>query len=130
LIVLSHGASLIVSISNVTAIIAMIVVDVAAARVALGKSAGSGGIDLPGGIAIPVVAVLAAAVQLPSLGWVACLVSAVLMVAGMAIFVNRHRAEVEAEREAIARRVRELDTPLTRALRRLKRDPIASHNQR
>jgi amino acid transporter len=120
LVILSNGASVIVAISNVTAIVAMVVVDVAAARLALRKWPG-GGPRLPGGLAIPVVAVVAAVVQLPSLGWVACIASAVLIGLGMVAFGMRHRGMVAEEREAIAEKVRRLETPLARALRRIER---------
>ncbi len=112
------GTPLIISISNVTAIVAMVLVDIAAMRLAMRKWPGAGP-KLPGGVLLPVFAILAALVQLPSLGWEACAISAVLILFGMLIFANRHRGQIEEEREAIRERIRTHSTPLGRALRRL-----------
>lgn len=120
LMVLSQGGSLIVSISNVTAIVAMIVVDAAAMRLALRKWPGSGP-KLPGGILIPVVAIVAALVQLPSLGLVPTLAGLGMILLGMLLYLTRHRGAVAADREAIADLIRRLETPLLRALRRIEK---------
>jgi basic amino acid/polyamine antiporter, APA family len=118
LVVISKDAApIIVGISNVTAIVAMVVVDAAAMRLAMQGWPG-GGPKLPGGVLIPILGILAAVVQLPSLGWVACSAGAIFLLVGMAIYAGRHLGEVQAERDAIAARVHALETPLLRALKR------------
>ena len=113
------GLDSIVSLSNVSAIFAMLVVDVGAFKVARAGWT-SPGFRLPWGGTIPVLGFLAAAAQLPALGWKSLAVTSALMGAGYLVFSQRHRTAlgggvVERVRQLIAA----LETPLARALRRI-----------
>jgi APA family basic amino acid/polyamine antiporter len=117
LIAFSRGGTLIVSLSNVTAIAAMLVVNAGAFRLARRKWPGEG-VKLPGGVTIPLVGFLAAAAQLPSLGLEAVLIGSFMMIAGGVIYASRHRTWFAGDLEELLKRIRALETPLTRALRR------------
>lgn len=108
----------IVSLSNVTAIVAMIVVCVAAARIAHRGWPGDGA-RLPGGVTIPLLGGFAAAIQLPSLGWSNVALGAVLLALGMVVHVRRaDERRGEGVVEDLERRIAQLETPVARALRR------------
>lgn len=117
LIVVARGGQLIIALSNVTAIFAMLVVNVGAFKLALKKWPGKG-VKLPGGVLIPVTGFLAAAAQLPSLGLKAVLVSALMTVAGYVMYALRHKTWLAGDLARLERMVHELETPLARALRR------------
>ena len=109
----------IVVIANVTALVAMIVVNAAAFRLARQGWPGRG-MRLPGGVAIPVIATLACLVQFPSLDLSRTAIGLALLAAGLLVYANRHRLRwgegvVERAREAILA----LETPLARSLRAL-----------
>jgi APA family basic amino acid/polyamine antiporter len=116
----------IVALSNVAAILAMMVVDLAALRLARQKWAGPG-VRLPGGWLLPALAMLTAAAQLPSLGLRAFLVGTGLVLAGLFIYVARHRPELGADTGPLLRAIEHLETPVARALRprRRTRQPAA-----
>jgi hypothetical protein len=120
LIIFSREGDLIIALSNVTAIIAMLVVNVGAFRLAWQGWPGEG-VKLPGGVTIPLVGFAAAAAQLPSLGLEAVLIGTCMTLAGYLIFALRHKAWLAGEVSEQKRRIRELETPLARALRRVKR---------
>ncbi len=120
LIVSSGGADLVVSLSNVTAIIAMLVVNIGAFRLARQDWPGEG-VKLPGGVTIPVLGFTAAAAQLPSLGLKAVLVGTGMTLAGYVMFALRHKTWLAGEVAELEKRVRKLETPLTRALRSITR---------
>lgn len=106
-----------VALSNVAAIMAMLIVNVAAYKLAR-KGWPAPGMRLRGGIALPVVAFLTAAAQLPSLGWADVLLGTAMVFAGLFIYALRHRPELTADPDPILRAIEELETPLARAMRR------------
>ena len=118
LILFSRGGDLIVALSNVTAIFAMLVVNVGAFRLARQGWPGEG-VKLPGGVTIPVVGFTAAAAQLPSLGLKAVLIGTGMTLAGYIIYAMRHETRLAGEISELERRIRDLETPLARALRRV-----------
>lgn len=115
-LVLTGGVDSIVALSNVTAVIAMLLVDVAALRLALHHWPQPGS-RLPGGPLLPVVAAVTAAAQLPSLGWVAVVTGTILVLAGLFVYVARHRPELGADIGPLLRAIELLETPVARALR-------------
>jgi hypothetical protein len=114
----------IVSLSNVVAIAAMLIVDGAAFRLALQHWPGKG-MRLAGGVTIPTIAALTAAVQLPSLGWRNVGVGFGLIFAGLFVFALRHRPELAEDTAPVLRAIEFLETPLARALRRREHVPEA-----
>lgn len=120
LIVASRGGDLIVDLSNVTAIFAMLVVNVGAFRLAYQGWPGEG-VRLPGGVTLPVLGFVAAAFQLPSLGLEAVLIGAAMTLAGYVMFAFRHKTWFGGDLAEVRRKVSDLETPLARALRRLER---------
>lgn len=116
ILVVAGGTDSIVALSNVTAIFAMLVVDVAAFRLALGKWP-TPGIRLPGGVLIPSLGFATAALQLPSLGWGNVAVGAALVLAGLFVYSLRHRPELSRDTGPVLRAIERLETPLARALR-------------
>jgi amino acid transporter len=118
LIALSRGGTLIVSLSNVTAIFAMLVVNVGAFQLARKGWPGKG-MRLPGGVTIPVLGFAAAAAQLPSLGLEAVLTGTFMMVIGGVMYGLRQWKWLAGDLVEMKRRIRVLETPLARALRSL-----------
>ncbi len=106
----------IVALSNVTAILAMLIVNVAAFRLAR-RGWPVPGIRLPGGAVLPVLAFVSAVVQLPSLGWGSVGVGVGLVFAGLFIYALRHRPELGADTGPVLRAIEYLETPLAKALR-------------
>ncbi|MGN6243238.1 MAG: APC family permease [Motilibacteraceae bacterium] len=115
-LVLTGGVDSIVALSNVTAILAMLLVDVAAMRLALQNWPGKGS-RLPAGPLLPGLAALTAVAQLPSLGWPATLTGFFLVLAGLFVYVGRHRPELGADVGPMLRAIELLETPVARALR-------------
>ena len=76
---------------------------------------------LPGGILIPVLGFAAAAVQLPSLGLQAVLIGIFMMIVGGALYASRQWQWLAGDLSELKRRIRTLETPLTRALRTMAR---------
>lgn len=116
LIVLADTNS-IVALSNVTAIAAMLIVNLAALRLAH-HGWPRPGMRLPGGVALPILAMLTAAAQLPSLGWTHVAVGLGLVLAGLFVYAARHRPELGADTGPVLRAIERMETPLARALRR------------
>lgn len=94
-LVLVGSTGSIVRLANVAALVAMLVVNAAAFRLARGGWPGPG-IRLPGGVALPVFAMITCLAQFPELGWQATLEGLALISAGLLLFRNR--------RERLARR--------------------------
>ncbi len=117
LIVLTRGATLVVNLSNVTAIIAMLVVNAGAFRLGMQRWPGMGA-KLPGRGLIPALGFIVAAVQLPSLGLKAVLLGLGMTAAGYLMFALRHQTRLGGDIAELERRVHQLETPLARALRR------------
>jgi APA family basic amino acid/polyamine antiporter len=106
-----------VALSNVAAIIAMLIVNVAAYKLARRRWPAPG-MRLRGGVALPVVAFLTAAAQLPSLGWANVALGTAMVFAGLFIYALRHRPELATDPDPMLRAIEELETPVARALRR------------
>jgi amino acid transporter len=116
LIVFAKGADLVVSLSNVTAIFAMLIVNLGAFRLSLRGWPGEG-VRLPGRWVIPALGFIAAGMQLPSLGLEAFLLGTAMTAAGYVMFALRHETRLGGDIRELERRVRHLETPLGRALR-------------
>lgn len=115
LLVLLNDTTFVVSIANVAAIIAMIVVSVAAVVLGVRKWPGQGA-KLPLGPVIPVLAVLAAASQLPSLNPAALITGFLLLALGGALYLARHYQRGGAGRRDHANaQITDLNTPLMKA---------------
>jgi len=115
-LVLFSSLDLVVAMSNVVALIAMIVVN--AACVVLARRGWPGaGLRLPGGPLIPVVAGVACAVQFASfdladIGW-----GVLAMAFGLLLYAFRHRGVVaDGVLDEIGEALEHLETPLARAL--------------
>ncbi|WP_181032512.1 MULTISPECIES: APC family permease [unclassified Arthrobacter] len=118
LLVLLNDTTFVVSIANVAAIVAMIVVSVAAAVLGFRKWPGEGA-RLPLGPVIPILAVLAAASQLPSLDPAALITGFLLTALGGALYLARHYQRGGAGDRAHANeQIDNLNTPLMKAARR------------
>jgi basic amino acid/polyamine antiporter, APA family len=120
LIAISGGGQTIVSLSNVTAIFAMLVVNVGAFQLARKGWPGEG-VRLPGGVLIPVLGFAAAAVQLPSLGLQAVLTGTFMMIIGGAMYAARQWKWLAGDLAGLKQRIHALETPLMRALRRMEK---------
>lgn len=114
-LVLTRDLDLVVVLSNVTAIVAMTIVDLAAVRLAWKHWPGLG-MRLSLGVTIPVLALLTAVAQLPSLGWGNVGIGVGMVVGGLFIYALRHRPELGADTGPLLRAIELLETPLARAL--------------
>lgn len=108
---------LIVVFSNVAGIIAMVIVDVAAVKLGMKKWA-SPGMKLPLGPVIPMLAVVAALAQIPSLGWWKVLAGTAMVAVGFIVWALRKHSD-PSEVQDIIRHIEAFDTPLLRALSRI-----------
>lgn len=124
-LLLTGDINAIVALSNVAAIIAMLIVDVAAFRLAR-QGWPAPGSRLPGGVALPVAAFVTAAAQLPSLGWAPVAIGTAMVFAGLFIYVLRHRPELAADPDPLLRAIEALETPVARALRRVERKAVTT----
>lgn len=116
-LVLVANVDNIVTYANVSALVAMIIVNVAAFRLARRKWPGEG-LRLPGGVLIPTVAILACLAQFRSLAWPQALIGLGLVAGGLLVYRSRHRQELGEDAAARAREaVEEQETPLLRAAR-------------
>jgi len=116
-LVLFSGLNTVVAMSNVVALIAMIVVN--ASCVVLARRGWPGtGFRLPGGPVIPIVAAVACAIQFASfdlrdVGW-----GLLAMLFGLLLYAVRHRGVVtEGLIDEITEALERLETPLARAMR-------------
>jgi amino acid transporter len=109
----------VIVLGNITALVAMLIVNVAAAVLARRGSPGVG-FRIPGGPVLPVIAVLACLTQFVSYDPTDLLAAATSMGLGLALYYQRGRGRhmfpddaLDSIREAIYQR----ETPLARALR-------------
>lgn len=117
-LVLLNDTTFVVSVANVAAILAMIVVSVAAAVLGFRKWPGEGA-RLPLGPTVPIIAVLAAAGQLPSLNPAALLTGVLLTgLGGVLYLARRQEGGGRGTRAHAGRQIDSLGTPLMRAARR------------
>lgn len=110
----SGAMKLIVVFSNVAGIIAMVIVDVAAVKLAMKKWPGTG-MKLPLGPVIPALAVVAALAQIPSLGWWQVLVGTAMVAVGFIVWALRKKSKPDDVKEIIEH-IEAFETPLMRAL--------------
>jgi amino acid transporter len=116
-LVLVANVDNIVTYANVAALVAMIIVNVAAFQLARRRWPGDG-LKLPGGVLIPLIAIVACLGQFRSLEWPQALIGLGLVAAGLLVYRSRHRRELGTEAASQAREaVAEGDTPLLRAAR-------------
>lgn len=80
----------IVVFSNVAAIIAMVIVDATALKMALNKWK-IPGMKLPGGPLIPALAIITALAQIPQLGWGKVAIGTLMVAAGVPIYLRYHK---------------------------------------
>lgn len=112
----SAALKLIVIFCNVAAIAAMVIVDITALKMGLKKWAGPG-MKLPLGPVIPVLAVLTALLQLPSLGWWQVLIGLAMVAVGFLIWARRSKFDT-SEKAFIQQKIARGETPMGRALLR------------
>lgn len=113
----TYAMKLIVIFCNVAGVIAMIIVDVTAFKMGMKKWADPG-MKLPGRWFIPLLAIIAAALQIPSLGWWQVLVGTAMVCVGFIIWAVRgkyHDPEVVAD---IKHHVANYNTPMMRLMRK------------
>lgn len=117
ILVFLNDTTFVVSIANVAAILAMIIVSVAAAVLGFRKWPGEGA-RLPLGPVIPILAVLAAASQLPSLAPAALMTGLALTGLGAALYLARHyQGGGAGDRAHANEQIDNLNTPLMKAAR-------------
>ncbi|WP_164996672.1 APC family permease [Actinomyces minihominis] len=107
---------IIVIFCNVAAIAAMVIVDVTALKMGLGKWK-TPGMKLPGGPIIPILAIVTALLQVPSLGWWQVLVGLAMVAVGFPIWARRSKFDV-TEQQDIRDHIAAGNTPMGRALLR------------
>ncbi|MGO3885139.1 MAG: APC family permease [Mycetocola sp.] len=117
LLMLTGDMKMIIVFSNVTAIVAMVLVDLTAFRMGTKKWAGKG-MKLPLGWLIPALAVLAALAQLPSLVWWQVLIGFALVALGFVIYAFKGSGSHKAIAEEIKGNFDRHETPLLRFFRR------------
>lgn len=111
----SGGMKMIVVFTNVSGIIALVIVDITAAKMGFAKW-NTPGMKLPGGGIIPVLAVAAASLQIPSLGsWWQVLIGVVMVGLGFVIWAARSKSNPD-DIARINDHVARMDTPLLRAV--------------
>jgi amino acid transporter len=96
-LVLIGSVDAIVRLANVAALVAMLVVNAAAFRLARRGWPGRG-IRLPGGVTLPVLAAVTCLAQFPSLGWKPTAEGIVLIGAGLALYRRRSRTAALSRR--------------------------------
>lgn len=116
LLVLFSNLNSIVALANVGALVAMIVVNAAAFRLARQGWPGEG-LRLPGGVLIPLIGIATVLLQFPSLGWTPVVLGLALFAAGLALYTVRHQPHFGVGVAHLHRRLADADTPLGRALR-------------
>lgn len=108
--------TIIVAFCNVAGVIAMVIVDVTAFKMGMQKWA-TPGMKLPLRWLIPLLAIIAALIQIPSLGWWQSLAGTAMVAVGFIIWARRGKYDVD-EIARIQDHVNKLNSPLGRALRR------------
>ena len=113
----SGGLKMIVIFTNVSGIIALVIVDIAAAKMGFGGWK-TPGMKLAGGGVVPVLAIAAASLQIPSLGeWWKVLIGVAMVALGFVVWAFRKNRDPKDVAD-ITRHVHAMDTPLLRALSR------------
>lgn len=103
--------------ANVGALVAMVVVNVAAIRLALKGWPGEG-LRIPGGPVLPVIAIIACLIQFPSLGWSRVAIGLAMVFSGLLIYARRHDTRLGKDARRLAdEAIRAVDTPMARAMR-------------
>lgn len=115
-LILTGRTDVIVTLANVTAIVALIIVNIAAARALSSKA--HDGLRLPLGWAVPVLGAIGAAAQFAFMPLVSSLIGLGLAASGVAIYSLRNRYHVPHLHAEILRAVNDVEGPLTRSLRR------------
>ncbi|AZY48006.1 amino acid permease [Bordetella avium] len=111
-LMLTGDIASIITYCSVAGIWALIMMDITACRIAW-KRWGPIGLRLPFGGLIPALAAIAAAAQLPSLGWEQVLIGTAMVAAGFLIYALRHRSDPK-ERETTQAQIAAQQTPLLR----------------
>ena len=112
----SGGMRLIVVFTNVSGIIALILVDITAAKMAFGHWK-TPGVKLKGGMLIPILAIIAAAIQIPSLGkWWETAIGTAMVAVGFLIWAFRKHSDPQEVHE-INHHLAHNNTPLHRVAR-------------
>ncbi|MGN6782515.1 MAG: APC family permease [Marmoricola sp.] len=124
-LLLTGSTDAVVSLSNVAAIAAMAVINVAA-FVAM-RDHDHTGVRLPGGPVLPVLGLLTALSQLFFLSWIPVVIGIAVLAAGAVLYLARHRLHQPEHHAALAQHVRRGNTPAVRAVGGRKRiaDPTA-----
>lgn len=119
----AEALKIIVIFCNVAAIVAMVIVDVTAVKMGLEKWK-TPGMKLPLGPVIPILAILTALLQIPSLGWWQVLVGMAMVAVGFPIWALRKKFDT-GEKADIRAHILSGNTPMGRALLR---DGIAGND--
>ncbi len=120
----SGGMKMIVVFTNVSGIIALVIVDVTAAKMGF-KKWNTPGMKLPGGALIPILAVAAASLQIPSLGeWWQVVIGVAMVALGFVVWARRSKSD-PADVARITDHVSRMDTPLLRAVSRKNKAPAS-----
>lgn len=109
------GIESIIAYCSMAGILALLLMDLTAFRIAR-KHYASPGMKLPLGWFIPAVAIVAAAAQIPSLGWLDAGVGAALVASGFIVYFLRGHSKHEHVAD-LKQRLANADTPLLRAVR-------------
>ncbi len=124
----SGGMKMIVVFTNVSGIIALVIVDITAAKMGFEKWK-TPGMKLPGGGIIPVLAVAAASLQIPSLGeWWQVVIGVAMVALGFVVWNARGKSNPK-DVARITEHVSRMDTPLLRAVSRENKPAPATKSQ-
>jgi hypothetical protein len=105
----------------VTALVALLVVNAAAFRLARRGWPGEG-MRLPGGVLLPILATLACVIQFVSLQVSGTVIALAVMLAGLCLFFLRHQQGYgHGVAGDVSAAILAIETPLARALRRRER---------
>jgi APA family basic amino acid/polyamine antiporter len=116
LMILSGRTTIIIGLANVTAIVALIIVNFAAAKAL--TSQGYSGPKLPLGRALPVLGIIGAAAQFIFMPISTILIGLGLVLSGLIIYGLRERYHLPELHQEIVKIVGDVEGPLTRALTR------------
>jgi len=114
-LILTGKTDVIVNLANVTAIVALIIVNIAAARALVSRT--HEGLRLPLGWAIPVLGAVGALSQFAFMPLDSLLIGLALALGGLAIYASRGRYHLPRLHREIVRTVEAIDGPLSRSLR-------------
>ena len=115
-LILSRQTNSVVALANVAAILAMALVNVAAARAMHRREPGA--LHLPLGPVLPALGLVAALAQLIFIGRAEVAIGLVLVLAGSAVYAARDRFHHPAHHAEISRALERGDSPAQRALAR------------